>query len=126
MLGGMQVSKFGDLANWMIPVRTCMYGHVRVCVMMYICYMHQGKMVKGMGGAMDLVSSPLTKVVVTMEHTAKVRLYYVELLLLMTLQICFQGKHKILDECSLPVTGKNCVDVIITDLVSPSLKCSTP
>lgn len=72
MLGAMQVSKFGDLANWMIPVVLFLKQIIILNILDKLGFYFKGKMVKGMGGAMDLVGSGKSRVVVLMEHTAKV------------------------------------------------------
>ena len=73
MLGALQVSKFGDLANWLIPVG---WSFTYMLIVLIKIIVFKGKMIKGMGGAMDLVGSGKSKVVVLMEHNAKVWIYY--------------------------------------------------
>ncbi|XP_078316881.1 succinyl-CoA:3-ketoacid coenzyme A transferase 2A, mitochondrial-like [Crassostrea virginica] len=100
ILGALQISRYGDLSNWIIPGRLAK-GVGGVCLLVSLWgelwLLFQGRLVKEMGGVMDLVSSHKTKVIVTMEHQDK------------------KGNSKIVDSCNLPLTGKSCMDMIITD-----------
>jgi 3-oxoacid CoA-transferase len=97
----MEVGANGDLANWIIPGKLVKGKQEAMCSPCNVARPHIHSASTGMGGAMDLVSNPEeTKIIVTTDHCDK------------------KGNPKILDRCSLPLTGSRCVSMIITELVS--------